>query len=217
MWQEAGLTRKKTSTVARKVLAALAFLSFAPAAVAEETMSRIPTQYIAALGDKTATSGTDAATWGLWTIDPGPRGVWTTDFASLVADGGVAPDGWQFDPKAWWLEEHGLIMETPSFPLPEGKYVVTGGREVTSVLTVAAPDASGAQSWSLSDGASVYDVTHLRCRAARYTALDGQICAPDQTPTGAFPMSPDKAMPAVAGCAKQDYQVLIVVGMMVDS
>ena len=206
-----------TSSLARKILATLVFLAYAPAAVAEETMSRIPTQYIAALGDKTATSGNDAATWGLWTIDPGPRGVWTTDFAELAAKGGVAPDGWQFDPKAWWLEEHGLIMETPSFPLPAGKYVVTGGREATSVLTVEAPDANGAQSWSLADGASVYDVTHLRCRAARYTALDGQSCTPDQTPTGAFPMSPEKVMPAVAGCAKQDYQVLIVVGMMIDS
>jgi hypothetical protein len=108
-------------------------------------------------------------------------------------------------------------MEAPVFPLPAGDYVVTGGREVTSVLTVFAPDAEGRQSWSLADGASIYDVTHLRCRAAVYTALEGQSCTPDKTPTGVFPMSLDREMPAIEGCSKKDYQVLIVVGMMVDS
>ena len=199
--------------------AALAMLTLGmlgPAS-AESQMSRIPTQYIAALGDPSATSGADAGTWRLWAIDPGPRGVWTDDFADLMAKGGVAPEGWQFDPASWWLEEHGLIMESPSFPLPAGQYVVTGGREVTSVLTVSPPDATGAQAWSLADGASVYDVTHLRCRAAVYTAKEGQSCTPDKTPTGVFPMSPEKPMPAVEGCNKQDYQVLIVVGMMVEN
>ena len=32
----------------------------------------IPTQYIAALGDPGATSGTGAESWGLWPEDPGP-------------------------------------------------------------------------------------------------------------------------------------------------
>ena len=199
--------------------AALAMLTLGMlgTASAESRMSRIPTQYIAALGDPSANSGADAGTWGLWAIDPGPRGVWTDDFADLMAKDGVAPEGWQFDPASWWLEEHGLIMESPSFPLPAGQYVVTGGREVTSVLTVSPPDATGAQAWSLADGASVYDVTHLRCRAAVYTAKEGQSCTPDKTPTGVFPMSPEKSMPAVEGCNKQDYQVLIVVGMMLEN
>ncbi len=184
---------------------------------AETRFSPIDTQYIAALGDPTATSGTGAETWGLWAVDPGPRGVWTDDYPALIENAGVAPDGWQFDSSAWWLEEHGLIMEAPSFPLPPGRYVVTGAREVTSVLTVAAPDASGSQAWSLADGASVHDVTHLRCRAALYTPkAQGQACTPDKTPTEAFPMSPGLAMPSISGCAKQDYQVLIVEGMMVD-
>jgi hypothetical protein len=186
-------------------------------AVAETTFAPGPTQYIAALGDPSATSGDDAATWGFWSVDPGPRGVWSTDYDDLVANGGVAPDGWQFDGAAWWLEEHGLIMEAPSFPLPPGQYVVTGGREVTSVLTVSAPDAKGQQAWSLADGATIYDVTHLRCRAALYTAASGQACTPDKTPVDAFPMSAGTAMPAVEGCSKQDYQVLIVTGMMVES
>ena len=83
---------------------------------AEATFSRIPTQYIAALGDPTATAGKDAETWGLWAVDPGPRGVRIRDYQDLVANAGVAPDGWQFDRSAWWLEEHGLIMEPPQFP-----------------------------------------------------------------------------------------------------
>jgi hypothetical protein len=187
------------------------------AAHAEAVMKRIPTQYIAALGDSQATSGTDAATWGLWEVDPGPRGVWIKDYFALVASDGRAPTGWQFDGDAWWLEEHGLIMESPSFPLPAGQYVVTGAREVTSVLTVEAPDADGNQAWSLADGATIYDVTHLRCRAALYTpAAEHETCTPDQTPTQVFPMSPGVSMPNVAGCTKQDYHVLIVIGMMVE-
>ena len=193
-----------------------ASLGLAGPLAAQDTMVSIPTQYIAALGDTAATSGTDAATWGLWAVDPGPRGVWTEDFAELMAKGGLAPDGWQFDPASWWLEEHGLIMEAPRFPVPAGRYVVTGGREVTSVLTVEPPSSDGTQAWSLADGASLYDVTHLRCRAAVYTAKSGQSCTPDKTPLGAFPMSPEKAMPAVEGCEKKDYQVLIVIGMMED-
>lgn len=186
-------------------------------AVAETGFQRGPTQYIAVLGDSGATSGTGAETWGFWEVDPGPRGVWTTDFSELLANGGVAPDGWTFDGSAWWLEEHGLIMEAPSFPLPPGQYVVTGGREVTAVLTVEPPDAAGQMNWSLSDGATVYDVTHLRCRAALYTAKAGESCTPYKTPTGVFPMDPGRAMPEVGGCSKRDYQVLIVIGRMVES
>lgn len=185
-------------------------------ALAEAVFVPGPTQYIAALGDKTATSGDDAQTWGFWSVDPGPRGVWSTDYAELVANGGVAPEGWVFDANGWWLEEHGLIMEAPSFPLPAGQYMVTGGRETTAVLTVQAPDAAGKQSWNLADGATIYDVTHLRCRAAVYTAVAGQSCTPDKTPTGVFPMSPGVAMPGVEGCSKRDYQVLIVLGRMVE-
>ena len=185
-------------------------------AQAEATYVRGDTQYIAALGATSATSGDDASTWGFWAVDPGPRGVWIDDYPALLQNAGVAPDGWQFDSAAWWLEEHGLMMEAPSFPLPPGQYVVTGGREVTSVLTIAAPDPAGKQAWSLLNNASLYDVTHLGCRAAVYTAKSGQSCTPDKTNTDVFPMSPDISMPDVEGCAKQDYQVLIVTGMMVE-
>ena len=205
------------TAVARSLLwiATLALVASAPAQAETKFMAG-PTQYIAALGDSGAKSGKDAETWGFWPVDPGPRGVWTRSYHDLIAKGGIAPAGWQFDADAWWLEEYGLIMESPSFPLPSGRYVVTGGREVTATLTVEAADAAGRQAWSLSDGATIYDVTHLRCRAALYTAQgDGPSCSPDKTPTDVFPMTLGVSMPAVEGCSKQDYQVLIVVGMIV--
>ncbi|MES2846192.1 MAG: hypothetical protein V4747_14290 [Pseudomonadota bacterium] len=201
----------------RTVILAAFALCLPSVSQAETSFMPGETQYIAALGNAGATSGTDAETWGFWSVDPGPRGVWVKDYADLMANGGIAPNGWQFDSNGWWLEEHGLIMEAPSFPLPPGQYVVTGAREVTSVLTVAAPDAAGKQAWALADGATIHDVTHLRCRAALYRAADGQSCTPDKTATDVFPMSPGIAMPSVQGCSKRDYQVLIVVGKLVES
>ena len=79
---------------------------------------RIEPQYIAALGDPAATSGSGAQSWGLWSLDPGPRGCTLDRFDKLKAAGGVAPSQWKFDAADWWLEEHGLIMEKPTFPLP---------------------------------------------------------------------------------------------------
>ena len=205
-----------TMTQLRKIILPVGLLA-ATTCFAEPVFVAGDTQYIAALGDLTATSGNDAQTWGFWSVDPGPRGVWISDYPELVSAGGLAPDGWQFDPAGWWLEEHGLMMESPVFALPPGQYVVTGGREVTSVLTVAPPDAAGNQSWSLGDGATIYDVTHLGCRAALYSvASSAAPCTPDKTNTSVFPMRPDIQMPDVDGCNKQDYQVLIVVGMMAE-
>ena len=202
----------------RTILGGLAVTFLVSAsAQAEQTMVRIPTQYIAALGDPFTSAGNDAHTWGHWELDPGPRGVWISELEGLLANAGVAPAGWQFDSDGWWLEENGLMMEAPSFPLPAGEYVVTGGRMTTSVLTVEPADAEGHQAWSLADGAMIYDVTHLGCRAAFYTSPDGgQTCSPEQTPTEVFPRVPNRLMPEVEGCNKQDWQVLIIVGMMVD-
>jgi hypothetical protein len=174
----------------------------------------IPTQYIAALGDPGATSGTGAESWGLWPEDPGPRGVRLSGYEALKAEGGVAPAQWKFDGSDWWLEEHGLIMEQPEFPIPPGRYVVTGGREVTAVLTVHSKGNDGVQHWELDSGATLYDVTHLRCRSARYTpATTNNTCSPANAPTTGYPVKPGAAMPAVNGCRKQDYTVLIVVGL----
>lgn len=211
----------------REFLAALPAVAvatgLAPAAMAQGfftiekngiTFRRIRTQFIAALAVPDETAGDNAERWGLWREDPGPRGVRLDRFERLVAAKGIAPARWQFDTADWWLEEHGLIMEQPDFPLPAGRYLVTGNREVVTVLTVQPPGKDGRQAWALADGATVYDVTHLRCRSARYTPLHGGgACTPADAKQRDFPVTPGAAMPPVEGCAKQDYAVLFVIGM----
>ena len=176
---------------------------------------RIEPQYIAALGDPGATSGSGAQSWGLWSQDPGPRGCKLDRYDQLKAAGGVAPSQWKFDAADWWLEEHGLIMEKPTFPLPPGKYLVTGDRTVTTVLTIQPKDKDGNQRWELADGATLYDVTHLGCRSARYTPAtpNNNSCSPANARTTGYPILPGATMPDVKGCRKQDYTVLIVVGL----
>ena len=132
----------------------------------------------------------------------GPRGVYLRDFGKLEARNGVAPAGWSFSKDNWWVEEHGLLMETPDFPLPPGRYLVTGDREVTTPLTVK-PDGS----WKLEQG-SLYDVTHLPCRAAKYSGG-----SPADADPRDFPVRPGAAMPAVRGADKQDYAVRFVIGV----
>lgn len=175
---------------------------------------RIEPQYIAALVEPGATRGNGAQSWGLWTLDPGPRGVELHQYDRLKASGGLTPAQWKLDAADWWLEEHGLLMEQPAFPLPPGKYLVTGGRKVTSVLTVYPKDKNGHQRWELANGASIYDVTHLGCRAGRYTpASPDKACSPSSVRAAGFPVNPGVPMPDVKGCRKQDYAVLIVVGL----
>ena len=179
---------------------------------------RIAVQYIAALGDPGANSGDGAQSWGLWPIDPGPRGVWLDSYAQLQAAGGAAPEGWNFDNGNWWLEEHGLIMEQPRFPLPPGKYLVTGAREVSTTLTIHPADQAGNSRWELGDQATLHDVTHLACRSARYTpASVAARCTPAKVHKTSFPVSPGSLMPAVEGCNKQDYSVLFVIGVAVQN
>ena len=177
---------------------------------------RISTQFIAALGDPGATSGSNAQSWGLWRLDPGPRGVRLENFEQLKAAGGVAPAQWGFDSTDWWLEENGLIMEKPDFPVPAGKYIVTGNRQVRAVLTIHPIDNGGTQRWELDDGATLYDVTHLACRSARYTPVaSADSCSPARARKSAFRVTPGALMPAVEGCNKQDYAVLFVIGVAV--
>ena len=201
------------------LLAVVLLMPLAQASSGEQIkFKRIPTQFIAALGDPGANSGSGAQPWGLWQIDPGMRGVWLDNYEKLEAAGGVAPAQWQFDGEDWWLEEHGLIMEKPNFPIPPGKYVVTGNREVTTVLTVHPKGNDGDQRWELDFGAKLYDVTHLPCRSARYTpATSCILCSPARAQQSAFPVTPGAVMPAVAGCNKQDYAVLFVIGMAVEN
>ena len=175
---------------------------------------RIPTQFIAALGDPTANSGTGAQTWGIWHLDPGPRGVRLGNYEELKAAGGVAPAKWEFDSKEWWVEENGLLMEKPSFPISAGKYVVTGDREMTSILTIHPKDENGEQKWDLSHDAALYDVTHLPCRSARYTPIDPETsCTPGRALDTVFPITPGRSMPSFEGCKKLDYSVLFIVAV----
>lgn len=168
---------------------------------------RIPTQFIAGLGDPNSSSGIEARDWGLWPVDPGPRGVWLDKYKKeLLETDGVAPAGWKFDPKDWWLEEHGLIMEPPEFPLAAGRYLVTGGRITTTILNV---DNQGG--WNLEDNAKLKDVTHLPCRSARYHPVDGG--SPLTAKSSDFPVMPGASMPQLSGCSKQDYAVLFVIGV----
>ena len=181
------------------------------------TFKRVPLQFIAALGDPGAMSGDGAETWGIWELDPGPRGVWLDRFDKLEEAGGVAPSNWQFDGEDWWLEEHGLIMEKPAFPLPPGRYLVTGDREVTTMLEVFPDDDQGNRRWELAHG-TLFDVTHLPCRSARYTPIDSETpCTPANASQANFPVVPGATMPAVPGCHKQDYAVLFIIAVAVES
>ncbi len=181
---------------------------------AQSGIRRIPTQYIAALAPDNATSGTGAENWGLWRNDPGPIGVWLKDYDAMQAAGGRGPTGWKFDLDDWWLDENGLLMHPPEFPMPAAKFYVTNGRTSVSLLTVEEPDPDGKQSWSLSGGMNIAGVTHGPCRSARYTPEVGSgTCTPANAPQSVFPLKPRENPPAVEACNQQNYAVLIVFGV----
>src|SRR5688500_18563221 len=160
---------------------------------------RIEPQYIAALGDPGAKSGSNAQSWGRWSEDPGARGCKLDRYAELKPTG-VAPAQWKLDAKDWRLEEHGLIIGKPTFPLPPGTYLVTGDRSVTSVLTIHPKDKAGNQRWELADGATLSDVTHLGCRSGRYTPVASHdSCSPENAQKTGYPIVPGVAMPDVKG------------------
>jgi hypothetical protein len=119
------LTRRTPRLIRRACLATALLVTIAAVAQpvhaaggGQTKVQRISTQFIAALGDPGATSGSGAQSWGLWPLDPGPRGVELNSYKRLKEAGGVAPARWKFDGTDWWLEEHGLIMEQPTFPFP---------------------------------------------------------------------------------------------------
>jgi hypothetical protein len=106
---------------------------------------RCQTQFLAALGDPASSSGSGAERWGIWRLDPGPRGARRARSTSchpflhaaspartrLLRDCSgerlqrfdqLAKDrrgraGWDFTPSDFWIEEHGLIMEAPDIPI----------------------------------------------------------------------------------------------------
>lgn len=211
----------RSSRRALLLSATLALAQFVYAAsYAPEGYERVDTQFIAALGDPGASSGTFSgpAQWGLWERDPGMYGVRLGDYAAKIAsrkDRVVRSGGWTFDDDDWWLEEHGLIMEAPDYPMPAGKYLVTGDRTVKTVLTVGeASGKQGEQTWSLQEG-TLYDVTHLPCRSARYrpSAKKSGTCLPSGANKQDFPVKPGAKMPAVTGCTDQDYAVIFLIGV----
>eukprot|EP00562_Extubocellulus_spinifer_P021208 CAMPEP_0178616700 /NCGR_PEP_ID=MMETSP0698-20121128/3344_1 /TAXON_ID=265572 /ORGANISM="Extubocellulus spinifer, Strain CCMP396" /LENGTH=257 /DNA_ID=CAMNT_0020255533 /DNA_START=177 /DNA_END=946 /DNA_ORIENTATION=+ len=168
-----------------------------------------PIQFIAALGDRDASSGNGADSWGLWSTDPGPRGLRLRDYekikSSTSSSGGetVRAPPW-LNEKDFFLDENAIIMPQPEFPLPAGKYLVTGGRMVTTGLTI---EPSG--QWKLDSG-KLYDVTHLPCRAARYRP-NSEGGSPLTVQKSDFPVVPGAVMPKVPGTDKQDYAVLFIV------
>src|SRR5215467_12985591 len=72
---------------------------------------RISTQFIAALGDPGATSGSGAQSWGLWPLDPGPRGVELNSYQRLKDPGAVAAPHRTVKATDWSREEQGYTTE----------------------------------------------------------------------------------------------------------
>ena len=197
---------------------ALAGLSMAGPGHAKTYFRRIPLMYIAALGPENARSGNNAQTWGLWRRDPGPIGVWLRLYQTLRKAGNIAPAGWRFDIDDWWLDENGLIMKAPDFPMPAGRFLVTNGEEHIAILTVHQPDADGNQAWELDSDKTLANVTHGPCRSARYTPEGASgTCSPEEADRSRFPLKPGESPPPVHGCNKKEYAVLIVFGIPVEA
>ena len=90
---------------------------------------------------------------------------------------------------------------------PEKRYVVTGDRDVTSVLTMR-NDGAGTSPRAL------YDVTHLPCRTGVYTPRPAALASRWRR-RSAFPVKPGALMPKFEGCNTADWAVLFVVGVEV--
>ena len=184
---------------------------------AQVSVRRVKSQYIAVLGDPNATSGVGAETWGFWREDPGPIGVWLSFYKILRRAGNIAPSGWRFDIDDWWLDENGLIMKAPEFPIPAGKYLVTNGEDHVAMLTIEEPDQDGKQNWSLNDGKTIGNVTHGPCRSARYTPIGASgTCTPENADQSIFPLKLGETLPPVTDCNRKIYAVLIVFGYPVE-
>lgn len=181
------------------------------ASTTPKKIRRVSPQYIASLALGNESSGIGAEKWGLWRTDPGPIGVWLRFYQFLERAGNIAPAGWRFDIDDWWLDENGLIMKAPEFPIPPGQYYVTNGEDQAALLRIEKPDHNGSQAWSLSQGTTIAQVTHGPCRSARYTPIAGTgTCTPANADLEAFPLPIGQLPPQVEGCERQNYSVLIV-------
>ena len=73
-------------------------------------------QFIAALGDPGSCEGTGVSQWGLWRVDPGPRGVSLQDYEMVKAMGGFTPAGWTFDAgRATTNNSHTVYLRVPDY------------------------------------------------------------------------------------------------------
>lgn len=131
------------------------------------------------------------------------------DYERIMATESAERPSW-LDSKDFFLDENAIIMPQPEFPMPPGKYLVTGARSTTTGLTI---DAEG--NWKLDEG-KLFDVTHLPCRAARYrtttTAEDSKAGSPMTVRKGDFPVMPGGIMPDVLGTNKEIYSVVFIIG-----
>merc|ERR1712151_51127 len=121
-----------------------------------------------------------------------------------------APSGWKFDKNEWWLEEHGLVMEKPVFPLPNGRYQLAWLNDSPGWGNSVVLKITG-DKWELEGDYTLYQVTHLPCRSAVYTG-----CSPTKIDMSKFPVTPGASMPNVDGCSKKDYAVLFITGLESD-
>jgi hypothetical protein len=111
----------------------------------------------------------------------------------------------------------GLIVERPA-PLPPGRYEVPWLNARPGAVPAAVLTVDG-DKWSLDSGAKLHDVTLITRRSAKYTPGLGRACPrctpepttcqPQHARQGDFPVAPGAAMPAVPGCAKLDYAILL--------
>lgn len=86
------------------------------------------------------------------------------------------------------------------------------------MLTVHPPDQDGNRRWELDDQETLYDVTHLACRSARYTLATGyKTCSRANVEKTAFAVAPGGVMPTVESYQKQDYAVLLVITVSVEN
>ena len=206
------MNRRRFLTTALGTMGALAV----PPASGQLYYQRTPTQYIAALADPSATSGNNAETWGWWSRDPGPFGVPLSYYDRIQQMGGRGPGGWGFDLDDWWLDENGILMEPPEFPMPAGAFYVTNGEGSYALLTVSDADDGGHKAWSL-NRLNIGGVTHGPCRAGRYSPVGATgTCAPDIIDQAIFPLPLGAEPPAVRGCNMVEYEVLIIFGVPVD-
>jgi len=85
---------------------------------------RIPRiQFVAALGDPAASSGTGAEEWGLWDQDPGPRGVTLGKYPKLDQNKGKSPRGGNLTKATGVLRNTALLWRRlENFP-PKSSFV----------------------------------------------------------------------------------------------